>query len=219
MGSGALQHIYQEIRKQGQLYIDLKFGYMVIFSSLQGNLPINNTITGSILDLPVNLKLDYAIIPNTKGNYPVNNRIFGTIGDTEIEVGMSYKMVFSAIAGNIPVNTGLFWKWNGKEYSLYMPYTLLPAAARGAMAGAGGGPKKKRISDPKFKGGKMIEVDEMSGGDNGISQEAGRPVCTGVIGKIEDVKVDLNFSYTYYCNTSSGRNPINNRIKGFLSIV
>ncbi|MEW6234632.1 MAG: hypothetical protein AB1656_04535 [Candidatus Omnitrophota bacterium] len=218
MGS-AIDLLRKRVKREGQVPISLDIDYAVIFSSLQGNLPINNQAKGTIGDIPVELQFEHSIVPNTMGSFPINTLLTGMIGDDPVRAKMTYKIVFSTIAGNIPVNTGISWKHEGKEYFLTMPYTLVPAAARGGGAGSGGstGRKAKRVFTPKFSRGKMIQVDEVISGSGGPSQEAGRPICKGIFGMIDDIEVNLQFDYTYYINTSSGRNPINIRAKGYLA--
>lgn len=219
MGSQALETIRSQIKSQGEIPIHLDLGYKVIFSTLQGNLPVNNRVTGKILDFPVDLELGYTVIPNTGGSFPVNSEIHGTIGDAEIDARMSYKMVFSTVAGNIPVNNGVQWKVNGTTYGLDMPYTLVTGAA---LTGAGIAKSKvvraKRVFDAKFIRGKIIQVDVVNVGGH-IAQEAGRPICTGIMGMIEDIEVDARFSFTYFCNTSTGRSPVNTRLDGVLRLI
>lgn len=216
MSATAIEYIYKQVKEQGQIAIDLNLEYDIVFSTLYGNLPINNRVVGNILDIPVDLQLEYTLIPNTKGAYPVNTRLIGTIGDQEFHAQMPYKMVFSTIAGNIPINKGIKWSWAGEDYFLTMPYTLIPAAARGMM-GIGGGIKTKKFKAPQFKGGKMIQPEEIPDSGEPVMSEAGRPLCKGIYGVIKDIDIDIRFTYTYYCNTSSGRNPINTRAKGFLT--
>ncbi len=215
MGSEALDYFREEVKKQGQVPVDLELKYTVVFSTLQGNLPINNQVQGSISGIPVDLELAYKIIPNTMGDFPVNTRLEGTIGDFFFEAEMPYKIVFSTIAGNIPVNSGIKWNSNGKVYHLEMSYSLVPAAARGGGGSESGGKKKRQLA-PKFIRGKMVTPDELPQGEEKIPSEAGRPVCNGIYGQIEDIEIDINFHFTYYCNTSSGRNPVNVRAVGFL---
>lgn len=215
MSSSVLSKIRETVLREKVVPIEFDFGYRVIFSTLQGNMPINDRIRGNILDVPVDLKLEYSIIPNTFGSYPVNTRLRGVIGDTPILGRMMYKIVYSTIAGNFPVNTGIELKTGDKRYHLKMPITMALGAARGGGLG-GGAVRKKRVFAPKFIRGKMLIRDEVSTGGGGMLSEAGRPIVAGIRGVMEDVEIDLEFSFTYYCNTSSGRNPINNRIHGFL---
>ncbi len=218
MGGHALETIRSQVKSQGEIPVQLELSYKVIFSTLQGNLPVNNRVRGHILDFPVNLELSYTIIPNTGGSFPVNSRIQGTIGDSEIKARMPYKMVFSTIAGNIPVNSAIQWKSNGTTHQLRMPHTLVSG---GTLTGGGpaistSGMKATKVVEVKFKGGKMIEKEPGSTADEKIPSEAGRPICTGIIGAIGDIELDLRFSFTYFCNTSTGRSPINTRLKGVL---
>ncbi len=216
MAQELLDRLHTEIQNQGRLPIELELEYTVIFSTLHGNLPINKAVKGILLDMPVDLELEYIIIPNTKGSFPVNTKIHGTIGEFPISADMTYKIVFSTIAGNIPVNTGIKWKANGKNDFLRMDYSLVPAMARGELATSSGGGGKKRVSAPKFKGGKMVEENEMGNGAGGGASEAGRPVNSVLYGIVDHLEIHLKFNYTYYCNTSSGRNPINIGAKGFI---
>jgi len=216
----AIDSLRQRVKREGQVPISLEIDYAVIFSALQGNLPINTQAKGMIGDIPVNLQFEHSIVPNTIGSFPINTLLTGTIGDVPVRAKMGYKIVFSTIAGNIPINTGISWKNEDNEYFLKMPYTLVPAAARcGAIGpGSASGMKAKKVLRPKFVRGKMIQPDEIKvSGGGGPSQEAGRPICTGVFGAIDDIEVNLRFDYTYYINTSSGRNPINIRAKGYLT--
>ncbi len=216
----ALVSLRDEIRKQGEIPVDLELKYKVVFSTLSGNLPVNNAIVGTILDFPVQLELKYTVIPNTSGHFPVNTLLHGTIGEEYFEAKMPYKIVFSTIAGNIPINTGIAWQAVNQQYFLHMPYSLVPGAARGdgenSAASGTSGMKAKKAVAPKFARGKMIQPDELPIGDSKIPSEAGRPICTGIYGHIGDIEVDIGFRFTYFCNTSSGRNPINVRALGFL---
>ncbi|MGC9327244.1 MAG: hypothetical protein ACP5I1_06400 [Candidatus Hinthialibacter sp.] len=219
MGGEALSIIREAVLNQGIIPVELQMEYRVVYSTLQGNMPVNDKIHGSILDFPVELRLEYTTMPNNYGSFPVNHRFMGMIGDTPVKGRMDYQMIYSTIAGNFPVNTGLEILFEGNRYHLDMPIQYALGRTRGAgsgMGGGSGGPKAKRISDPKYKGGKMVEADEMAGGDDGISFEVHRPICAGIQGAIADIIVDLHFSYTYYTNTSSGRNPINNLLSGCL---
>ncbi len=223
MGSDALQAIREAVHAQKVIPVELDMGYKVVFSTLQGNLPVNNRISGSILDIPVDLRLDYSIIPNTGGSLPVNSVLDGFIGDAHIQGRMMHKMVFSTIAGNIPVNTGIEFKNNGARYHLEMPISFALGAARGGglkSSSGGGGIAKKKSLAPKYIAGKMIQPDDLpdDAGSSG-SSEAGRPIPGGIRGVIEDIQIDFRFSFTYYCNTSSGRNPINNRLTGEIRAV
>jgi len=215
MGREALSAIRDAVRLQKAIPIDLKVEYGVVYSTLQGNMPVNDRIHGSILDIPVNIRLEYTIMPNTYGSFPVNFRFLGTIGDMHIHGKMPYTMVYSTIAGNYPINTGIDIQMNGALYHLEMPRTMLLGRARGSGTGSGGG-KAKRVFAPRFVRGKMLLVDEIGGGGTGAYYETCRPVPSGIRGMIEDIEVDLRFNHTYYLNTSSGRNPINNRLFGFL---
>ncbi|MBN2329646.1 MAG: hypothetical protein JXR73_21070 [Candidatus Omnitrophica bacterium] len=218
MGGAALSTIREAVLNQGIIPVELHVEYRVVYSTLQGNMPVNDKIHGSILGFPVNLRLEYTTMPNTYGSFPVNNRFMGMIGDTPVQGKMGYQMIYSTIAGNFPVNTGLDILCDGVKYHLDMPtqYALGRARGGGSGMGGGGGGKVKKVVAPKFKAGKMIEVDETAGGDSGISFEVHRPICAGIQGVIADIMVDLHFSYTYYTNTSSGRNPVNNFLSGCL---
>jgi hypothetical protein len=221
MGADALQAIRDAVHAQKVIPVEMDMGYKVVFSTLQGNIPVNNRISGSILDIPVDIRLDYSIIPNTGGSLPVNTVFDGFIGDTHIQERMMHKIVFSTIAGNIPVNTGIEFKSNnGARYRLEMPISFASGSARGgSMASSDGGGKKKSL-EPKYIAGKMIQPDDLpDDGGGGIASEAGRPLPGRIYGVIEDIEIDFRFSFTYYCNTSSGRNPINNRLTGEIRVV
>lgn len=217
MGENALQSIYETVIKQGSVPVDLNLSYKVIFSTLNGNLPINNRIYGKILEYPVDLKLDYMVIPNTITSYPVNTRLSGVIGDVPVEADLSYKIVFSTIAGNIPVVSEIVFQSDNKVYRLNVPYRLVTGSALPTIKG-GSLKKKKRVIDPKYKGGRLIEESGGASGP-GIISEASRPIVSGIYGTIENIQFNLQLGFTYFCNTSSGRNPIPNRIVGDLSLV
>lgn len=213
MSSMTLQAIRAHVKEHGEIPIELDLGYTVVYSTLQGNFPINNRVTGSILNFPVNLRLDSMVISNTSGSLPVNTRLSGMIGDTQIRARLKHRMAFSTIAGNIPINTALVIPAENAEYRLRMETTYVTGSAIGAAKGDGGG-KKGKVTR-KFIGGQLREV-EGTGGGGGIPQEAGRPLISAIHGRIEDVVIDLRMQYTYYCDTSSGRSPINVRAIGFL---
>lgn len=220
MGGEVFRIIRDAVLKQGVIPVELNVEYRVVYSTLQGNMPVNDRIHGSILDIPVDLRLEYTTLPNTYGTYPVNRSFSGTIGDTPLEGRMAYTMIYSTIAGNFPVNTGIDLTANGIQYHLDMPVKYALGRGRGSGSGGGGGSKKKRY-ESVFIRGKMMSADELPGGgtDSGISFEVHRPISAGIEGIIEDVKVDLHFTYTYFINTSSGRNPINNYLCGTLKAV
>ncbi|RJP20330.1 MAG: hypothetical protein C4527_25225 [Candidatus Omnitrophota bacterium] len=221
MSVDALITLRDAVRMRGELPVDLELKYKVVFSTLQGNLPVNCGIVGTISGIPIDLEMGYTVIPNTMGSFPVNTGLSGTIGDVPFSARMPYKIVFSTIAGNIPINTGMQWESNGKTYFLRMPYSLVPGAARGGGPGSGGvnisgasGMKARKMVAAKFIRGKMMQPDEMPTSGAVIPSEAGRPICTGIHGCIDNVVVDIRFRFTYFCNTSSGRNPINIRAIG-----
>ena len=218
MGYESLARIREYVKRDGVVPVTLDLRYRAVFSTLQGNLPVNDRIWGMIVDVPLDLRLEYTVVPNIVCSFPVNHRLTGTIGDTPVQARMTWKLIFNTLAGNIPVNTGIEWHAGGKRYRLNIPYTFRPATARGGgESGGGGGGGKKKVFEPKYVRGRMVEVDNSKGGGgNSISFENGRPIPCGLRGQIEDVAIDLRFMDVYYTNTSSGRNPINRRATGFL---
>jgi hypothetical protein len=215
MGETALDVIRTQIGEHGEVPVQLKLGYKVLFSSLNGSLPINDTISGELCGFPVKIRLGHISIPNTAGSYPVNTTLSGTIGDTPVKARLNYKIVFSTIAGNIPVNTGVEWTLGGEKIQLRTPFAMIPAFARGAGKSSGGGVATGLKLEIKYKKGVATEV--MSSGDEGgPPQEAGRPVCSKLLGHIGDLEVDCQFGHTYYINTGSGRNPINISLCGVI---
>jgi hypothetical protein len=214
--SDVFQSIRAQVKEHGEIPVELDMGYTVLFSTLSGNLPINDKITGQILNFPLNLTLRYNQIPNTMGYFPVNTRAFGTLGDAEIEAELKYRMYFSTIAGNIPVVNQVIWNWNGQMYRLKVPTTFVTAAALG---GGRGEVKSKKVhggGDAKYVKGVLKQPDEIKDTGTGILQEAGRPIPQGITGTVGDIEIDLKFQFTYYINTSSGRSPINIRAVGVL---
>lgn len=194
--------------------VDLDLQYKVVFSALHGNYPVNSGIVGTILDIPVDLRLEYHIVTNTKGNFPVNSSLKGTIGDELITARLDYRPVYNTITGNMPVNTGISINWNGAKHYLRMPTRWAIAPARGS--GMGGGVKKKfgMHTVQKVKAGYVVEVDANEDAGGGPSQNSGRPIPAGLNGNIGDLQFDIEFSYTYFTNTITGRNPVNNKAIG-----
>jgi len=219
MGGESLQIIREAVLTNGVIPVELNVEYRVVYSTLQGNMPVNNRVHGSILDIPVDLRLEYTTLPNTYGTYPVNRYFSGTVGDTPLEGRMAYKMIYSTIAGNFPINTGIDLSVDGVQYHLDMPIQSALGRGRGSGTGGGGGSKKKKF-ESAFVRGKMMSGDEIpDGGDGGMSFEVHRPISAGIEGILGDVKVELRFTYAYFINTSSGRNPINNYLSGVLKAV
>ena len=146
----ALDSLKDTVRAKGSVPVSLELQYSIIFSSLMGNIPINTKLIGEIEGIPVDLRLSHSIIPNCGGAFPVNTRLKGTIGDEIIQASMPYKIVFSSIAGNIPVNTGVEWENGGEKYGLNMSYGMVPAFARG---GGGAAALQSKTSGMKAKTG------------------------------------------------------------------
>ena len=213
MGGSALEIIQKQVEENGFVPVDLELGYKVLYSTLQGNLPINHAVKGEICGLPVHLQLHHRTIPNTQGSYPVNTGFTGTIGDTPVKADMPYKIVFSLSAGNIPVNTGVEWKTPEGKVILKMPFSMIPAFARGGSAPGGGGGKKHGRARVVYAKG-VMKVVEGSGGDSHIACEAGRPVCSALKGQFGNLEINCHFVYTYFVNAGSGRNPVNTRLVG-----
>ncbi|MDX9754411.1 MAG: hypothetical protein RBU29_10645 [bacterium] len=214
MGESALAVIQKQVEEQGKLPVDLNIGYQVLFSSMTGSLPINHRVTGELAGLPVDLQLGYTMIKDPSGGFPVNTSLRGRIGDTVVQAKLNYQVVFSSIAGNIPVNTGVEWEMDGEKICLTMPTAYVSAFARAGGMQSAGGAKTGLKMEVKYKQGVMVEVE--GGGGGGAPSEAGRPIPQGVQGCIGDLLVDCRFSYTYFINCSSGRNPINTRLKGVI---
>jgi hypothetical protein len=219
MGGEALRTIREAVLRQGEVPVELNVEYRVVYSTLQGNMPVNDRIHGSILGVPVDVRLETTTVPNTYGAFPVNRYFSGSIGDTPIEGRMAYTLRYSTIAGNFPVNTGIDLTVDGAQYHLDMPVKFALGRGRGSGSAGGGGSSKKKYSSV-FVRGKMMSADEVpGGGEGGMSYEVHRPISAGIQGVIEGVQLDLRFSYTYFTNTSSGQNPINNYLSGVLKAV
>lgn len=217
MGYEALARIRNYVKRDRVVPVTLEMRYRAVYSTLQGNLPVNDRIRGMIVDVPVDLRLEYTVVPNVVCCFPVNHYLTGTIGDTPVQARMLWKLMFNTLAGNIPVNTGIEWYVEGKRYQLQIPYTFKLGTARGGGGlGAGGGGTRKKFAAPKYVRGRMVESENKGGGGDSIGFELGRPIAAGLRGLIQDVEINLRFSYNYYTNTSSGRNPINVRAVGFL---
>ena len=217
MSTSIWEKIREEVKKTGSLPLELDLTYTVIFSSLMGNVPVNSGVKGTIAEIPLHFAFRHILIPNTKGSFPVNTMMEGAIGDERFSARMPYTVVFSAIAGNIPVNTGIDWNYNGNVYHLNMPLTWVTAFARGMEKVTV--KKMKKIVAPKFIRGRMMEVDDSAPPPEPPSQEAGRPIPAGLFGCIGDIEVNCKFRYSYYINTSSGRNPINTKAIGALQYL
>lgn len=217
MTGTVLETLRDEIGRRGEVPVDLRLSYTVVYSTLQGNLPVNRRAGGFILDYPVDLGFSHISVPNTMGAFPVNTRIFGTIGGEPVSARLRYKIVFSTLAGNIPVNTGAEIETPEGTSFLEMPITWAQATARGGGPGGGGGGgiKSKSVI---FVKGVMVQPDEIkdSGAGGGPTHEAGRPIPAGLKGRLMDISINLKFSHSYYINTSSGRNPVNTRATGWL---
>ncbi|MBD3265371.1 hypothetical protein GF373_01770 [bacterium] len=218
MGESALQVIQQQVEQQGEIPVDLKLDYKVLPSSLSGNLPINNKISGELAGMPVDIEMGYTLIYGPHGSYPVNNSLSGTIGDSLVEANLPYKIVFASIAGNIPVNTGVEWTCEGRRESLETSYALVPAFARSGGGGSGGSKGGGLKLEIKYVRGVPTEVETMGGG-SGPPCEAGRPLIQSLLGRVNGLEVDCRFQYTYYINASSGRNPVNTRLVGVIRKV
>ncbi len=217
MGYDGLAQIRDYVKRDRVVPVALEMRYRAVYSTLQGNLPVNDRIRGTIVDVPVDLRLEYTVVPNVVCCFPVNHYLNGTIGDTPVRARMLWQLIFNTLAGNIPVNTGIEWFVDGKRYQLHIPYTFRSATARGGGGlSGGGGSTRKKYAPPKYIRGRMMESGGGGGAGGGISYEIGRPIAAGLRGQIADVAVDLRFTYSHYTNTSSGRNPINVRAAGFL---
>ncbi len=204
--------------KQNQtIGVDLKFSYKVVFNALHGNFPVNSGISGSLLNIPVDLRFSYHIVTNTKGNFPVNSWLKGYIGDEFINARMNYTTLYNTIAGNMPINTGITFEVNGENHTLRMPTRWAIAPARGS--GMGGGKKKGYRIVQKVLKGQIQEIEETGEGDGGPSQNTGRPLPAGIYGTIGELKFDIDFSYTYFTNTITGRNPVNNHARGLICLA
>lgn len=206
--------LLNHVKTNQSIHVNLDMQYKVVYSALHGNYPVNSAITGSILDFPIDLRMEYHILTNTKGNFPVNSSIKGTIGNEIIAALMDYRPMFNTIAGNMPVNTGISINWNGTKHYLRMPTRWAIAPARGSGMGGTG---KKKVGGlhtvQKVKAGYVVEVDANED-DGGPSQNTGRPLPAGLKGTIGELLFDINFSYTYFTNTITGRNPVNNKAVG-----
>ncbi len=217
MGGEALRVIRDTVHSQGAVPVRLRVEYRVLFSTLQGNMPVNDRIHGEILDIPIDLRLEHTVVPNIYGTYPVDYRFHGSIGDVPVSGKMGYTLVYSTIAGNFPVNTDITMNMNGKEYRLDMPRKFALGRARGSGSGGSGGGGKRRLSMRYSKG--VLVVDDGTGGGEGSTFEVHRPISAGIEGIIDDVHIQLHFSNTYYTNTNGGRSPINHLLTGFLQAV
>lgn len=211
----ALRTIQEAVLRQGEIPVELNVESRVVYSTLQGNMPVNDRIHGSILGVPVDLRLEITTVPNTYGAFPVNRYFSGSIGDAPVEGRMSYTLRYSTIAGNFPINTGIDMTFDGIKYHLDMPIKFALGRGRGSGSSGGGGPRKRMVA-PKFISGKLVTAEDSSSGDGGNAYEVHRPISAGIQGVIEGVQIDLQFSYTYFTNTSSGRNPVNNYLRGVL---
>lgn len=212
MPGESLHRLISYIQEHGELAVDLSMEHTVVYSSLQGNYPINHRIRGQILGMPVEIRLYSQIVPNTMGSYPVNSRAEGRIGDDPFVARLDHRMVFSSIAGNIPVNTRAVLP-NGFG-QLNIPIGYMVGATRGRRGG-GGAKKMSRKVKIIHKAGQMI-VLEGEGGGGGSLGEANIPMSSGLQGRLGDIEIDLRFQATYFCNSSSGRTPINRRAVGVL---
>jgi hypothetical protein len=218
MAETALDVIRQHVEEQGEVPVELSLGYRVLNSPINGNLPINDSVTGEICGMPVKLSLKYTLVPGPDASYPVNTELQGTIGETPVKARLPYTIVFGSIAGNIPVNTGVEWRMNGEKVSLKTPFSLISAFARGGgMGGGSGGTQTGLKMEVVYKQGVPVEVE--AGGGGGPVSESGRPIPQKLHGRIGDLDVDCRFGFTYYINASSGRNPVNNRLYGVIRKV
>jgi len=217
--SNVYNTLLEAVKSSPKIDLNFDLSYKVVFSALHGNFPVNSAIQGSILDFPVDLRLEYHIYTNTKGNFPVNSCLRGTIGGEAFFAKMNYKAMYNTIIGNMPVNTGITVKWNDARQFLRMPTRWAIAPARGSGMGGGGKKKFGMHTIRKVRGGQIIEVDNVGDGDGGPSQNSGRPLPAGLHGRIGDLLLDIDFSYTYFTNTITGRNPINNKATGTIRLA
>lgn len=214
MSANSLTDLRELVQTQGEVPVDLKMEYTTVFNTLSGNYPVNSRIVGEIEGVPVDLILRHRSVPNITGHFPVNTRAEGTIGGTPVEATLKHRVIFSTLAGNIPVNTEAIVSQNGNTYRLNLPTTRQVGATRGKRGGA---KNPFAALQTKFVAGQQVAVG--GGGEGGIAGEAGIPISAGLQGVLGDVEIDIAFSTTYFCNTSSGRSPVPNRAVGVLRKV
>ncbi|MBI1387072.1 MAG: hypothetical protein GC154_01315 [bacterium] len=207
-----MQQLRSIVKDKGCIEAQFDVDYDVWYSTLQGNYPYNSRLRGEIAGIPVRLRFTCVVVPNTFGSFPVSSRIEGFIGDDPVQGRFSHRMVYSAIAGNVPVNDGVYINHADKSYRLSLKTSKTPGTIR--LKSEGGGKVHAAVF---YKKGKMVQPDEVaSGGKGGPRYESGIPIFTELNGKIEDISLSFKFIPTYYTNTSSGRSPVNRRAKGFL---